>query len=216
VQRSVVTLKEKGVDFSIEYIDLSDKPDWFVDLSPLGKVPTLEVTKEDGERVVLFESVVINEYLDEVTEGRMLPEDPLARARARAYIEFSNAVLGDVFQMTGAMDQASLDALVDKLESKLDRLELELGEGPFFLGPDISLVDAAFLPALQRLWWSNELYPELASFEARPKLKRWWLAMADKPSVQASAVPNLRPLFDGMISRDRGGNQSLIGARVAS
>lgn len=214
MQRSVATLREKQVDFDIEYVDLQNKPKWFVDLSPLGKVPTLEVTQDDGEKVVLFESVVINEYLDEVTEGRMMPEDPLAKARARAWIEFSNAVLGDVFKLTSAKDEAALAEVLDKLEPKLDKLEQELGDGPFFLGSEMSLVDAAFIPALQRLHWSNELHPPLASYEKRPKLKRWWSALADKPSVKESAIPELRQKFEKMIGRDRGGYKSVIGAKV--
>ena len=67
VQRCVMTLREKEVAYDIDYIDLSDRPDWFVELSPLGKVPVLEVTRDDGSKVVLFESVVINEYLDDAT-----------------------------------------------------------------------------------------------------------------------------------------------------
>lgn len=52
VQRSVITLNEKGVPFDIRYISLKDKPDWFLDISPLGKVPVLIV----DEGTVLFES----------------------------------------------------------------------------------------------------------------------------------------------------------------
>ncbi len=62
VQRSVITLNKKGIDYKITYIDLADKPDWFLALSPLGKVPVLKHGDE-----VLFESAVINEYLDEIT-----------------------------------------------------------------------------------------------------------------------------------------------------
>ncbi len=106
VQRCVMTLREKDVAHDIDYIDLSDRPDWFVALSPLGKVPVLEVTRDAGSKVALFESVVINEYLDEVTRGSMLPADPLDRAHSRAWIEFGNAVLSDAFSITSAMDCA--------------------------------------------------------------------------------------------------------------
>ena len=211
----MVTLQEKNVPFDIEYVDLSNKPDWFLQLAPLGKVPTLEVTQDNGEKVVLFESVVINEYLNEVTEGNMLPSDPLARARARAWIEFSNELLSDVFALTGAKDDEALDKVTGRMNSKLDRLESEIAEGPFFLGPKVSLVDASFLPALQRLSWANELHPALASFASRPKLHRWWTSLAERPSVQQSAVSDLRQRFDKMIGRDRGGYQSVIGAKVS-
>ena len=69
VQRCAMTLGEKVIEYDVEYVDLHDKPDWFCYLSPLGKVPVLEVTRDDGSKVVLFESVVINDVRDEVTEG---------------------------------------------------------------------------------------------------------------------------------------------------
>ncbi len=215
VQRSVMTLREKKVAYDIDYIDLSDRPDWFVELSPLGKVPVLEVTRDDGSKVVLFESVVINEYLDEVTGGSMLPADPLDRAHSRAWIEFGNAVLSDAFSITSAKDEAALAKVLEKLGTKLDRLEREIGTGPFFLGAEVSLVDAAFTPALQRLSWANEIHPAMAIFEGRPKVARWWSALAERGSVRGSAVHDLRERIHKMIGRDRGGYRSVVDARIA-
>ncbi len=215
VQRSVMTLREKGIAYDIDYVDLSNKPDWFVELSPLSKVPVLEVTRDDGSKVVLFESVVINEYLDDATEGSMLPADPLDRAHSRAWIEFGTAVLSDAFSVTSAKDEAELSEVLKKLGGKLDRLEREIGEGPFFLGAEVSLVDAAFTPALQRLSWANEIHPAMAIFEGRPKVARWWSALAARESVRGSAVHDLRERFHKMIGRDRGGYRSVVGARIA-
>ncbi len=215
VQRSVMTLREKGIAYDIDYVDLSNKPDWFVELSPLSKVPVLEVTRDDGSKVVLFESVVINEYLDDATEGSMLPADPLDRAHSRAWIAFGTAVLSDAFSVTSAKDEAELSVVLKKLGAKLDRLEREIGEGPFFLGAEVSLVDAAFTPALQRLSWADEIHPAMAIFEGRPKIARWWNALAERESVRGSAVHDLRELFHKMIGRDRGGYRSVVGARVA-
>lgn len=216
VQRCVMTLREKAVEYDIDYIDLSDRPDWFNELSPLGKVPVLEVTRDDGTKVVLFESVVINEYIDEATDGTMLPVDPLERAHSRAWIEFATALLGDAFAITAASDEAALAAALEKLGKKLDRLEREIGEGPFFLGAEVSLVDAAFTPALQRLFWANEIHAQMEIFTGRPKVARWWSALAGRESVRDSAVSDLRQRFDKMIGRDRGGYKSVVGARVAS
>jgi glutathione S-transferase len=89
VQRAVITLKHKDIDFDITYIDLADPPDWFLEMSPLKKVPVLKVDDE-----ILFESAVINEYLDEITGGDLQPKDPLARAKNRAWIEFASNMLG--------------------------------------------------------------------------------------------------------------------------
>ena len=60
VQRVAITLQYKGIDYDIEYVDLGSPPDWFLAISPLKKVPLLIV---DG--TVIFESAVINEYIDE-------------------------------------------------------------------------------------------------------------------------------------------------------
>ena len=210
-----MALREKGIAHDIDYVDLSDRPDWFVAISPLGKVPVLEVTRDDGTKVVLFESVVINEYLDEVTEGSMLPAEPLERARCRAWIEFGNAVLNDAFNVTAAKDEAALSEVLKKLGMKLDRLEREITTGPFFLGAEVSLVDAAFTPALQRLSWANKIYPAMAIFEGRPKIARWWEALSERESVRGSAVVDLRKHFHKMVARDRGGYRSVVGARLA-
>ena len=79
VQRAVIALAEKGVPFERIDIDLANKPEWFLKISPLGKVPVLVVATERGE-VALFESNVICEYIEETQAGRGLhPADPLAR-----------------------------------------------------------------------------------------------------------------------------------------
>ena len=71
VQRAAIALAEKAVLFERAYIDLADKPAWFTNLSPLGKVPLLRVGEE-----VIFESSVIVEYLEETQPGPLHPHDP--------------------------------------------------------------------------------------------------------------------------------------------
>lgn len=214
VQRTQVMLREKGVEFDVDYIDLKSKPDWFLELSPTAKVPTLEVITDDGRQIVLFESLVINEYLDEVAGGqRMLPDDPLEKARARAWIEYSTVLLQDCFELTAAKDEDVIAPVIERVRARLDRLEAELGDDPFFLGKPMSLVDAAFVPALQRLKFADELYPSMALFGGpRPRVMRWWKAIEARPSVPASAPADIRDRFYEMIGRDRGGYRSLIGA----
>src|SRR3954463_16625293 len=88
VHRITTLLHEKGVSFSIRYIDLKNKPDWFLAISPRGRVPVLTA---DGKH--LFESAAIMEFLDETHAPRLLAADPFERARERAFIGFA----GDVF-----------------------------------------------------------------------------------------------------------------------
>jgi glutathione S-transferase len=84
VQRAVIALTEKGVPFERIDIDLANKPDWFLSISPLGKTPVLVV---DGDHAI-FESAVILEYLEETEAKPLHPSDPLRRAEHRAWIEF--------------------------------------------------------------------------------------------------------------------------------
>ena len=84
MQRSIITLNHKGIEHRMTFVDLDDPPAWFSEISPLGQVPALRV---DGDAVI-FESAVINEYLDEVTPGQLHPADPLQRAINKSWIEF--------------------------------------------------------------------------------------------------------------------------------
>src|SRR5262245_51434236 len=106
VQRSVITLKHKKIDFKLTLIDLAAPPEWFNRISPLGKVPLLLVrdSEKGGEPVALFESAVINEYLDEVTEPRLLPADPLEKARERAWVAVSAEILMSMFSIMTSSD----------------------------------------------------------------------------------------------------------------
>ena len=103
VQRAVIALEEKGVEYTLEYVDLEDPPAWFKSISPLGKVPLLLV----GD-TVLFESAVILDYLDEVYLPRLHPDDPLRRAQHRAWIEYGSGLLMQQRKVGLAADEEGL------------------------------------------------------------------------------------------------------------
>jgi glutathione S-transferase len=202
VQRSAITLNHKRIAYERRSIDLTNKPEWFLALSPLGKVPVL-VVRDDGREVVLFESAVINEYLDEVTGGSLLPSDPLLRARHRAMIELASACMVDAWRMGVAPTEAESRAAVAALRTKLAFFESDL-VGPFFTGSDMSLVDTATIPMLQRVAWPNDLHPELDAFAGLPKVRAWLDAAEQLDAVRRSAVENVRDLYVEMLAQ-RGG-----------
>ena len=101
VQRAAVVLREKGVPFERRWVDLAHKPAWFTAVSPLGKTPVLLVGDE-----AVFESAVICEYLDETLAPRLHPEEPLARARHRGWMEFGSQVLNTIGAYYTAPDEA--------------------------------------------------------------------------------------------------------------
>src|SRR6266576_5773872 len=118
VQRAVIALSEKGVAFERIDIDLANKPDWFLAISPLGKTPVLQV----GD-VAIFESAVILEYLEETQPEPLHPADPLRRAEHRAWIEFGSAVLSDIAGFYAAPDEATFKARTSQLEQRFAPLE---------------------------------------------------------------------------------------------
>ncbi len=186
VQRAAIALLEKGVPFSRTFVDLGDKPDWFNAVSPLGKVPLLRV----DDKHVLFESAVICEYLDETLSGpRLHPNNPIERARHRAWIEFASATLNDIGGLYSASDVDGFARKRDDIASKMGWLEAALGDGPYFSGARFSLVDAAFAPVF-RYFDVFETFVELGVFAGKPKLQSWRKALKERPSAAAAASPN--------------------------
>ena len=206
VQRSVITLQEKGVPYEIEYIDLNNKPEWFMQLSPLGKVPILII-----EDTVIFESATINEYLDEIAPGRKLqPSDPLQRAHNRAWIEFTSTVLVTRNQMQHAKTEQETRRLAAVVNAQLARLEEQIDNGPFFNGNDFSLVDAAAAPLFQRLAWLLELAPDLGVLDDLPKVTAWSEALLQRESVKRSTVADIRERYLSYLqSADAGNDKGL-------
>jgi glutathione S-transferase len=217
VQRSAITLNYKRIPYDIRHIDLTNKPEWFLALSPTGKVPVL-VVREDDREIVLFESAVINEYLDEVTPGSLLPSDPLKKAQQRVMIEFASLALADQWRLSVTGDRAELDKHRAELHRKLGAFEQRV-VGPFHAGEAFSLVDAATIPLLLRARWLEEIMPELDLFAGLPKVRGWSEAAVARPSVQRSAVPEIRELYREYVKGKRGAGgdvaPGLIGQRLS-
>ncbi len=189
VQRAVITLKHKQIDFEVDYIDLADPPDWFLEMSPLGKVPVLEV---DGE--ILFESAVINEYLDDITGAELQPADPLARAKNRAWIEFASDMLGNLYQMKMSKDEERYLKYRNLLSAQMSRIEQRLGDGPWFNGDDFTLCDTAFAPLFRQ---DSVADGRLAVLDAAstPKTAAWAERLLALPEVRDSVVDEFEDLY---------------------
>lgn len=184
VQRAAIALAEKGVPFERVMIDLSSKPDWFLAISPLGKVPLLRVPREDGGEAVLFESSVICEYIEETQAGvKLHPSDPLIRAEHRAWMEFGSTILSDLWGLETTQDQGVFEEKQKAITAKFARVEAILSEGPYFAGRQFSLVDAVFAPIFRYFDVFDRLV-DLRVFAAAPKLRAWRSALAGRPSVE--------------------------------
>ena len=184
VQRAVIVLKEKGVPFERRDVDLAHKPDWFLACSPLGKTPVLLV---DGEAI--FESAVICEYLDDTLAPRLHPDDPLVRARHRAWMEFGSSLLNTIGAFYNAKDEAGLEAQAAHIRARLAQVETALVDGPWFAGERFSLVDAVFGPVFRYFDVFDEM-GDFRFFAELPKTTAWRTALAARASVREAAHPD--------------------------
>ena len=195
VQRAVIALTEKGVAFERVDIDLANKPDWFLALSPLGKTPVLLA----GD-IPIFESAVILEYLEETQPKPLHPADPLRRAEHRGWIEFGSTILADIAGFYAAPDQATFDARTLQLAQRFARLEARVAAAPWFDGEDFSLVDAVFGPVF-RYFDVFDAIGDFGILTGKPKLARWRQSLAARPSVRAAVSADYPALLRTFIAR---------------
>jgi glutathione S-transferase len=182
VQRSVILLKEKQIDYEIEFIDLNKPPEWFLQLSPMGKVPLLLV---DGAR--LFESSVILEFLNESFPPSYHPTDALRRAQHRAWIEYASSLLFTHHAMACATDEALFKENKQSFEQDIARLAEPLNEGLFGTQDGLSLVDAAIAPLFMRIRYLTE-FNQLGEVKLPQQVGRWAQRLLQRPAVKASVV----------------------------
>lgn len=181
-------MRAKEVEFDVTYVNLREKPDWFLEISPHGKVPVLKVDDE-----ILFESNAIAEYLDEVVTPRLHPEDTIDRARNRAWTdyvpEFAKAIGGGIAYVK---TREEVDKAIEAAPVPLGRVEKALAargnDGPYFNGKDLSLVDCAYAPFLQRFTFV-EGYLKSGLLDDFPLIRAWRDALLADERV-TGAVPD--------------------------
>jgi glutathione S-transferase len=187
VQRAMIVLNEKNISFDIEYIDLSAPPPWFYDVSPLEKVPVLLV-----DEAPLFESMVICDYLDEITPGSLYPDDAFDKAQNRSWIEFGSEILTTTFNFLHESDPKKFNHLKETLIDCFEIIEEEFSENnkgnAYYNGADFSLIDAAYAPIFQ-YHQRISMYKNYDIFEDSPNVKAWGDRLLERASV-INSVPD--------------------------
>lgn len=183
-----IALLEKGLEFERVLIDLTKKeqknPD-YLKIHPFGQVPAL-----DDEGFVVYDSTIINEYLeDEYPYPALLPKDSDGRARARLMEDlrdnYFNPAAGQINREMrkpeGERNQQAIDAGKAEIFKCFDRIEKEL-QGKEYLAGEFSLADIAFMPNLDSL--------ERLNVTIDPKYKNtlaWVARLRARPSWTASS-----------------------------
>lgn len=184
--RTRLVLSHKQLPFELVEVDLKNKPAWFdAKVSGYGKVPALE---HHGQH--LWESAVVNEYLEEVfPEPRLLPADPFARAQARIWIDYANTrfvgAFGKLLRLPAGGDEAAARRELSETLQHIERAGLAASSenGPFFLGAEPSLIDFTFYPWFER-WPALE---QLRGFPLSAELlhiARWVARVRELPAVR--------------------------------
>ncbi|TMA11148.1 MAG: glutathione S-transferase family protein [Deltaproteobacteria bacterium] len=184
-----IALIEKGLEFDRIQIDLSKKeqknPD-YLKIHPLGQVPAL-----DDEGFIVYDSTIINEYLeDEYPYPPLLPKDSEGRARARLMEDFRdtqfNPLFVEIFHEVRSKPEGQRDlALIERAKAEIakcfDRIESELA-GKEYLAGTFSLADIAYMANFDLL--------ERFNIPVEPKYKNtlaWIQRLKIRPSYTASA-----------------------------
>ncbi|WP_322995893.1 glutathione S-transferase N-terminal domain-containing protein [Castellaniella sp.] len=149
-QRCRFVLFEKGMDFEIRDIDLYNKPEDIAVMNPYAQVPIL--VERD---LVLYESNIINEYIDErFPHPQLMPADPIMRARTRLFLynfEKELFVHVSVLENRSITDEKIRDTARANVRDRLAQLAPLLVKNKFMLGDDFSMLDVAIAPLLWRL-----------------------------------------------------------------
>ncbi len=181
---------EKELSFELIEVDLRNKPDWFLSISPYGKVP---VVVDDGETI--YESAIINEYLDEKYEDiPLMPKEPFERAEARIWMDYCTnkyLVLSRKLLTDNGNDELQSQNK-EKLKQAMIYMEKECFEknesGAFWLGENISLVDLHYAPFFERFSAFKELFGVEWPEECL-KIKGWWKEMQERDSYKMTVLP---------------------------
>ncbi|MGC9163748.1 MAG: glutathione S-transferase N-terminal domain-containing protein [Thiomonas sp.] len=150
-QRCRFVLFEKGMDFEIRDVDLFNKPEDVNVMNPYGQVPIL--VERD---LILYESNIINEYIDErFPHPQLMPGDPIARARVRLFLfNFEKELFVHVSTLESRQTKSNEKALEKArlaIRDRLTQLAPVFLKNKYMLGEEFSMLDVAIAPLLWRL-----------------------------------------------------------------
>ncbi|WP_374240061.1 glutathione S-transferase N-terminal domain-containing protein [Zoogloea sp.] len=144
--RCRIVLFEKGMDFQVIDVDLFNKPEDIAVINPYNRVPVL-VDRD----LVLYESNIINEYIDErFPHPQLMPPDPIMRARARQLLHTFEL---ELFSHIEALEKNPKGADKERahVRDQLTQLAPMFAKQKFLLGDEFSMLDVAIAPLLWRL-----------------------------------------------------------------
>ncbi|MCU0762633.1 MAG: glutathione S-transferase family protein [Hydrogenophaga sp.] len=178
VARARIVAQEKGLALNVRYIDLANKPAWFLERSPTGTVPALDTGTH-----FIFESSVISEVINESAGPSLHPDAPLDRAVNRAWADYAANLLRSQYMMMICRSNDDIDRYRMALTDAMRKVEKVLTRKPFFNGEAFAIVDAAYAPLFVRCAFLKERFG-LDVLPGCRAMRAWGTALLDRPSVQ--------------------------------
>ncbi len=183
--KASVTLEELGLPYAVHPIDLGageQKQDWFLQISPNGRIPAIVDRSADGFAV--FESGAIMVYLAEKT-GQLLPSDAKGRSVTLQWLMFQMGGVGPMMGQANVFHrywQEKFPPVIARYQNESRRLfevlETRLGESPWLAGDDHTIADIANWCWVRTHEWSG------VSVDGLDNLQRWIAAIRERPAVQ--------------------------------
>jgi glutathione S-transferase len=174
VARVRIVLAEKGIEYEAVEIDLSDRPAWYYEKNPTGRVPTIE--EDDGRP--LPESVVIMEFLEErYPEPALLPPDPADRAFVRLRIFRDDELTSPYYALRRGEEGAR-----EQFDAALGKFDARLAEQPYLGGAEYSLADIALVP-----WFLRARDMLGVEYDGFPAVADWLARLEERPAIAAEA-----------------------------
>ena len=157
--RCRIVLYEKGMDFQVVDVDLFNKPEDIAIINPYNRVPVL-VDRD----LILYESNIINEYIDErFPHPQLMPPDPIMRAKARQILHTLENELFSHIEALEKNQKAAADKARIHVRDQLMQLVPLFAKQKYMLGDEFSMLDVAIAPLLWRLEHYNIELPKTAA-----------------------------------------------------
>ena len=200
--KPVIFLEEAGVPYELTFIDFSkkeQKSDWYVNMNPNGRIPT--ILDKSNDDFVVFESGAILWYLAE-KYGAFLSTDPRIKSQTLQWLMFQMGGVGPMmgqamyFQRiaapSGHQDDFAIKRYVDESRRLLEVMNDRLERSEYLASDEYSIADMATYP------WARTYYWARVDVEGLPHLQRWFDAIDARPATQkALTIPKANWEFFG-------------------
>ncbi|CAK93921.1 unnamed protein product (macronuclear) [Paramecium tetraurelia] len=176
----------KNIKFEIKFIEMYSKPEWFLKISPLARVPILII----GDDIVLFESDAIMEYIDEMTPPQIMPSDPIQKALDRGKFEYASEIMKNMSIFVFSQEEEKFFKHKELLKTNFEQVEKWLQDKKFMNGEQISLVDFCFIPIFVNLSLFKPVIQQCELTKNFTKFNKYGENLLQLPCSKAGRVPD--------------------------